>query len=202
MPMASPAFKYAVVTVDYFTKWVEAIPLVLISSKKVQEFIWESIICRFGVSHEIVSDNGTQFDSNEFRNFYDDLGIKKSFSLVDHPQTNGQVETVNKIIKFNLKTKLEEHKGLWAEELPKVLWAYRMTLRTSTQHFKLTTIKPNEEKEEEAERMNSVLYSNVVGSTMYAMVCSGPDYSSSMVSRFMANQEESIDKLLNGCSCT
>ena len=41
------------------------------------------------------------------------------------------MEVVNKIIKFNLKTKVEERKGLWAEELPKVLWAYRMTSRTS-----------------------------------------------------------------------
>ena len=60
------------------------------------------------------------------------MGIKKNFSSVDHPQTNGQVEAVNKIIKFNLKTKLEERKGLWAEEHSKVLWAYRMTSRTST----------------------------------------------------------------------
>ena len=79
----------------------------------------------------IVLNNGTQFDSNEFHDFCDDLGIKKSFSSVDHPQTNGQVEAVNKIIKFNLKTKLEEWKGLWAEELPKVLWAYRTTSQTS-----------------------------------------------------------------------
>ena len=86
--------------------------MAVISSKKVQEFIWEHIICRFGIPHEIVSDNGTQFDSNEFCDFYDDLGIKKSFSSVDHPQTNGQVEAVNKIIKFNLKTKLEERNGL------------------------------------------------------------------------------------------
>ena len=41
-------------------------------------------------------------------------------------------EAVNKIIKYNLKMKLEEHKGLWADELPKVLQAYKMTLRTST----------------------------------------------------------------------
>ena len=34
-------------------------------------------------------------------------------------------------MKFNLKTKLEERKGLWAEELPKVLWAYRTTSQTS-----------------------------------------------------------------------
>ena len=63
--------------------------------------------------------------------FCDDFGTKKSFSLVDHPQNNGQVEAINKIIKFNLKTKLEEHKGLWAEELRKVLWAYKTTSQTS-----------------------------------------------------------------------
>ena len=112
MPTARPAFKYAVVVIDDFTKWVEVEPLAVISSKKVQEFIWESIICRFSIPHEIISDNRTQFDNNEFYDFYDDLGIKEGFFLVDHPQTNGQVEAVNKIIKFNLKTKLKERKGL------------------------------------------------------------------------------------------
>ena len=40
MPTARPTFKYVVVVVDYFTKWAEAKPLAMISSKKVQEFIW------------------------------------------------------------------------------------------------------------------------------------------------------------------
>ena len=88
MPTARPTFKYTVITVDYFTKWAEAKPLAMISSKKVQEFVWESIVCRFRIPHKIVSDNGTQFDSNEFRDFCDDPGIKKCFSLVDHPKTN------------------------------------------------------------------------------------------------------------------
>ena len=130
MPTACPTFKYEVVVVNYFTKWAEAKPLATMSNKKVQEFVWESIICRFGIPYEIVPDNGMQFDSNEFCAFCDDFGIKKSFSSGDHLQTNGQVEVVNKIIKFNLTTKLEECKGLWAEELLKVLWAYRTTSRT------------------------------------------------------------------------
>ena len=78
------------------------------------------------------SQTDTQFDSKEFRKLYDELGIKKSFFLTNHPQTNGQVEAVNKIVKHNLKTKLEKHKGVWANKLPKVLWAYKMTSRTST----------------------------------------------------------------------
>ncbi|KAL5782342.1 hypothetical protein ACOSP7_007371 [Xanthoceras sorbifolium] len=46
-------------------------------------------------------------------------------------QVNGQVETVNKIIKHTLKTKLEVKKGAWAYELLKVLWAYRTTTRST-----------------------------------------------------------------------
>ena len=31
-----------------------------------------------------------------------------------------------------MKTRLEEAKGIWPEELPSILWAYRMTARTPT----------------------------------------------------------------------
>ena len=73
LPIARPAFKYTVIVVDYFTKWAEAKPLATISSKKVQSFLWEAIICQFGIPHEIISDNGTQFDSREFREFCHEL---------------------------------------------------------------------------------------------------------------------------------
>ena len=55
------------------------------------------------------------------------------FSSVARPQANGQVEVVivNKAVKHNLKTKLEYLKGRWADKLPKVLWAYRTTTRTT-----------------------------------------------------------------------
>lgn len=49
-----------------------------------------------------------------------------------HPQANGQVETINKIIKRGLKTKLEALKGHWAKDLPEVLWSYRTTTRVAT----------------------------------------------------------------------
>ncbi|XP_024023680.1 uncharacterized protein LOC112092255 [Morus notabilis] len=87
---------------------------------------------RFGVPHSIVSNNGKQFDNASTRRFCDDFGIRKDFSTPIHPQSNGQVEAVNKILKYTLKKKLDDLKGKWAEELPKVLWAYRTTSRTTT----------------------------------------------------------------------
>ncbi|XP_074336120.1 uncharacterized protein LOC141673283 [Apium graveolens] len=47
-------------------------------------------------------------------------------------QSNGQTEAINKIIKHTLKTKLEERNGSSPEELPKVLWSYNTTLRSTT----------------------------------------------------------------------
>ncbi|XP_074291948.1 uncharacterized protein LOC141618765 [Silene latifolia] len=48
------------------------------------------------------------------------------------PQANGQAEYSNKIIVENLKKKLEEMRGKWAEELPLVLWADRTTPKVAT----------------------------------------------------------------------
>ena len=118
--------------VDYFKKWAEAEPLTSIIERKTTEFVWKNLICRFGIPYAIVSDNGKQFDNEKFRNFCSELGIANRFATPAHPQSNGQVEAINKIIKGILKKKLEERKGAWVDELPGVLWAYRTTQNTST----------------------------------------------------------------------
>ena len=80
---------YAVVVVDYFTKWVEVEALASITPAKIKEFIYKNIFCQYGVPHTIVFDNGKQFDCEEFKEFYDDLQIKKVFLSVARPQANG-----------------------------------------------------------------------------------------------------------------
>ena len=60
------------------------------------------------------------------------MGITKVFSFPTHPKSNGQVEAVNKTIKYTLKKKLEKSKGVWVDELPLVLWSYRTSFCTTT----------------------------------------------------------------------
>ena len=121
--------KYAVVAVDYFIKWVKAEALTSITPAKIREFVYRNIVCRYRVPHTIVSENNTQFDCEKLKEFCEGLQIKKVCTSVIQPQANGQVKAVNKMIKHNLKTKLKDLKGRWADELPKVLWAYRTTTR-------------------------------------------------------------------------
>jgi transposase InsO family protein len=134
LPRSSPGgHTYLLVAVDKFTKWIEAVPVRNQKAKTAVQFFKE-ITCRFGVPHSIVTDNGTNFDSKEFREFCDDRGIKLKFASVAHPQTNGQVERINGLIGDGLKKRLTGAEGAWVEELPSVLWSLRTTPNRSTQY--------------------------------------------------------------------
>ncbi|GKV19281.1 hypothetical protein SLEP1_g29568 [Rubroshorea leprosula] len=89
---------HLIVGVDYFTKWVEARALSSLTSKKVEDFVFSLIICRYGISSQIVADNGTQFNCTSFRDFCSSYGIKLQFTSVYHLKSNGMVESVNKCI--------------------------------------------------------------------------------------------------------
>ena len=130
-PRATGNRRFVLVAVDYFTKWAEAKALTNIRDVDVKKFVWKNIVTRFGVPNTLISNNGLQFDSRAFRDFYCDLGIMNRYSTPAYPQSNGQVEAVNKAILSGLKRRLDGAKCNWAEELPNVLWAYRMTPRKS-----------------------------------------------------------------------
>uniref|UniRef100_A0A2N9GKA7 Integrase catalytic domain-containing protein n=1 Tax=Fagus sylvatica TaxID=28930 RepID=A0A2N9GKA7_FAGSY len=132
LPVERRQLKFLVVGIDYFTKWVEAEPLATITERNIRGFVWKAIICRFGIPRTFVSDNGRQFDNSPFREFCEELGIHNHYSSSGHPQANGQVEVTNRSLLKMIKTRLEGAKGLWPEELPNILWAYRTTARTPT----------------------------------------------------------------------
>ncbi|XP_026383610.1 uncharacterized protein LOC113279117 [Papaver somniferum] len=69
--------KYLIVATDYFTKWVEDAPLRHIRDKDIFRFIWEHIICRFGVPAAIVSDNGKLLQGKNIDLFFNTYNIRK-----------------------------------------------------------------------------------------------------------------------------
>jgi ribonuclease HI len=124
LPRGKGGVRFAVVAVDYFTKWVEVEHLVNITAKSIERFLWKNVVCRYGMSHTFITDNGKQFDCEPFRKWCNELHIRNYFSSPGHPQANGQVEAANKTIFKILKKKLGDRKRDWADDLLEVLWAY------------------------------------------------------------------------------
>lgn len=62
-----------------FHKMVEIKALSNITSKQIQDFLWEDIICRYEISKILITDNGKQFDARSFRDFCERLSIEQRF---------------------------------------------------------------------------------------------------------------------------
>jgi len=107
--------------------WIEAEPLVHITTTQVHQFVWKIIICCFGIPHTIITDNGRQFIDKKLEEYLEEFTIKHKVTSVEHPQVNGQAETANKTILTEMKKWLGIAKGLWAKELLEVLWTYWCT---------------------------------------------------------------------------
>jgi hypothetical protein len=132
LPVAPGGKVFMLAMTDYFSKWIEAEAFVQVKEKEVISFIKRNILTRFGVPAEIICDNGSQFIGKRTTDFCESWGIKIITSTPVHPQANGQAESSNKIIINNLKKRLKDKKGSWAEELPFVLWADRTTIKNAT----------------------------------------------------------------------
>ncbi|GKV11870.1 hypothetical protein SLEP1_g23088 [Rubroshorea leprosula] len=118
---------YLIVAVDYFTKWIEAKPLSATTKKKIEEFLFNSILYMFSIPKQIIADNGPQFRATALRSFCNDYGIELALTSVYTPQSNGQAESANKIILRGLKTRVLAAHSNWVDELNKVLWSCRTT---------------------------------------------------------------------------
>ena len=85
----------------------------------------------FGVPNQLISDNGTQFISKKFENFYAAYGIKHPRCSVNHSTTNENVEQANGIIlqgiKIQIFDKLKAYDKKCVQEVTTVLWSMRTT---------------------------------------------------------------------------
>jgi transposase InsO family protein len=121
-----------ILATDYFTKWVEAIPLKKVTSENMVEFVKEHNIYKFGIPQTITTDQGAQFVSLEFREFAESMGIKLFNSSPYYAQANGQVEASNKIMIKLIQKKINQKPKRWHSVLNEALWAYRMASHGAT----------------------------------------------------------------------
>ena len=131
-PASSKGNKYAIVFMDYLTKWPEVFPARNQTSLTIARLLVEHIIPRHGTQKELLSDRGTVFLSKLMADVYKLLGLKKVNTTAYHPQTDGLVERFNRTLTDMLSKKVLRSGKDWDVQLSYVLFAYRASPQQST----------------------------------------------------------------------
>jgi len=114
--------RYLLTVIDSWTRWIEAVPLVDISSSSICSSFLSSWVARFGPPLHLSTDRGTQFCgelANELNNL---LGIHHIRTSSFNPRANGMVERAHRTLKAGLKARGR----YWLSQLPIVLMGMRM----------------------------------------------------------------------------
>ena len=80
----------------------------------------------------MISDRGTQFISNFMKELQSMLKIERNPSTAYHPQTDGQAERANAIIKEFLTFMVNKEKNDWSEWLAIAQFSYNDRIHTAT----------------------------------------------------------------------
>jgi hypothetical protein len=108
-PGSSKGYRFILVVMNYFTKWIEAVPLRNMTHWEVISFVQEHIIYRFGVHQTLTTDQGPSFMSRQFREFMESMKIKLLNSSPYYAQANGQAEASNKVLIKIIKKRIKDN---------------------------------------------------------------------------------------------
>ncbi len=124
--------QYAVVFVDYLTKWPEVFPTEDQTALTIARLLVEKIIPRHGVPYELLSDRGAAFLSGLMMDVCELMGIHKVNTTAYHPQTDGLVEHFNRTLTDMLAKTVDKSGRDWDTRLPYIMFAYRTSMQEST----------------------------------------------------------------------
>lgn len=118
------------IMVDAKTKWPEAIKMKNTDARTTIEKM-RKIFSTHGLPEQIVSDNGPQFTSEEWREYCESRGIVHTLTPPYHPQSNGEAERYVQSFK---QAMLRQKEGGVKPEVAmyQVLGTYRITPHSAT----------------------------------------------------------------------
>ncbi|GJV89168.1 reverse transcriptase domain-containing protein [Tanacetum coccineum] len=130
LPMAPGGLQFLAIAVEHSTKWVEAKPITVKNARQVEKFVWEYVVCRFGVPRMISSKEEEHFKKGIFADFCKGLKITQTFSpFTEHME-----------IMHYIEKQLVRSQQSWVDNLAKELWVHRTLPRNSHEEtpFSLT----------------------------------------------------------------
>lgn len=123
----SDAFDSIMLVVDHgLSKGIIIIPCSKkgLTAEQTATLFINNVYSRFGLPDKLMTDRGTQFDAEFFRDLCKQLGIKPSMTTAFHPQANGGTERVNREIQLYLSIFCINHPTSWSQAIKKAEFSY------------------------------------------------------------------------------
>ena len=120
--------KMFLIMVDSHSKWIEVFPMTNATSYATIRYL-RQLFAQFGIPETIVSDNGTQFVSAEFKEFCRLNGIRHVQTAPYHPSSNGLAERAVQVFKQGIS---KQSTGTLHDKISRMLFQYRITPHSTT----------------------------------------------------------------------
>ena len=135
-PSGPKQYTAIVVFVDRFTKMMHCAPMHRKgqTAKDVAQLFMDNVFKHHGLPYKLVSDRDKYFVSAFWQHMNKLLNVNLSMSTAYHPQTDGQTEKANQVIKTMLRSYCNDKQDNWAENLPMVEFAYNNAKNASTRY--------------------------------------------------------------------
>lgn len=124
--------KYLLTFQDAFTSYPEAIPLPDQKAETIAKVFVTEIVSRHGTPKQLLTDRGTNFVSELFKNVYKMLGITKLQTTAYHPMCNGRIERFHRTLADCMSHCVKEDQRDWDTRIPYVLMALRNSTNNTT----------------------------------------------------------------------
>lgn len=132
LPVSYNGNRYILTFQDDLTKYSEAFPIPNAEASTVAKEYVTKIICKFGVTESLLTDQGTNFMSNVFTEVCKSLKIHKIHTTAYHPQSNGALERSHRTLAEYLRSYVQDDQLTWDEWIPYAMFTYNTCVHNST----------------------------------------------------------------------
>ena len=109
---------------NHFMKHIMAYVTPDQTAKTIAKFLWQGYISIFRAPAKLLSNWGTNFESNIIKELCELMGIWKIRTSPYHAQTNGQVEWPHQMLMHMIGKLSKDQKAGWPKHLPELVHAY------------------------------------------------------------------------------
>jgi len=132
LPTSDQGNNYLLVMAEYYTRWVEAVPIKTKDAVAVAGVICREIFCRYGAPTSILTDQGSEFVSNLLTALCTSYRVKKLMTTLKKSSTNGLTERFNRTLWDMFSKKVLKEQKRWDRHIASCLYAYRSQIQEST----------------------------------------------------------------------